>query len=74
MNQNDTPGAAKSAAAEFRVLSETSSARYLELSGWSYTNNTPGSYWYWQKTLPDGRTVLTNKEGAMQMQEYLDGQ
>ena len=56
-----------------RVQLDNTIAQYLESTGWSYTCNTPGSYWYWTKQLPDGRIILTNRDSAVQMQEYLDG-
>lgn len=37
----------------------------LRKRGWKYTCQTPGSRWMWEKSLPDGRTVLVNTSTAL---------
>lgn len=45
---------------------------YLKCSGWRYTCETPGSFWLWEKVLPDGRVILVNQEMALSIQAYYD--
>lgn len=44
---------------------------YLRLNGWEHTCSTPGSYWLWQKTLGDGRRMLTDLSTAVSLQSNL---
>lgn len=44
---------------------------FLRASGWTYTCETPGCYWMWQKALPDGRLILTIEDHAVRMEEHL---
>jgi hypothetical protein len=46
---------------------------YLRQHGWTYTSNTPGCLWLWQKTTPDGRIMLLNKSTALSMQRHSCG-
>lgn len=57
---------------ELEVEKQQAVRRYLETAGWEYTCQTPGAYWLWQKTLPDGRQVLVNESHAVSMQQALD--
>lgn len=43
--------------------------RLLEVSGWKETSKTPGSYWLWEKTLDDGRTLLVTEKMALDCEE-----
>lgn len=45
---------------------------YLREAGWSETCDTPGSYWLWSGTLPDGRAVLCDKATAVALQAAID--
>ena len=44
--------------------------KFLHAHGWEYTCRTPGSFWLWQKTLPDGRTILAAQTSAVNMAEH----
>lgn len=44
---------------------------FLRVSGWTYTCQTPGCYWMWQKALPDGRTLLVDAARAMTLEQHL---
>jgi hypothetical protein len=46
--------------------------KYLERRGWTYTSQTPGCFWMFQRTLPDGRTVLMSQGEALQLDDHLD--
>ena len=48
--------------------------KILYQRGWTHTSNTPGSYWLWQKELPDGRTVLVNRNMAVEFEKDLCGE
>ena len=65
MNYHDAVSDAKEAL-------ERAERKYLEKHGWRYTCNTPSCHWLWEKKLPDGRTVLTNTDTAISMQEHAD--
>lgn len=41
---------------------------YLRQHGWKNTCDTPGSYWLFEKALPDGRIVLVSRDLAVSMQ------
>ncbi len=47
-------------------------AEGLRRKGWKHTCNVPGSYWLWEKTLRDGRTVLVEQKLAVGIQEAAD--
>lgn len=42
---------------------------FLKKNGWTYTCQTPGAYWLWQRTLADGRIVLVPQALAVDMEE-----
>lgn len=44
--------------------------QFLRRQGWEYVCNTPGSYWLWQKQLPDGRVALVDRETAISFEEH----
>jgi len=54
---------------EDRIEEET--IRVLRSSGWRETCQTPGSYWLWEKKLPDGRTVLVSRQMAVSIETAL---
>jgi len=37
----------------------------LRLNGWRRTCMNPASLWLWEKTLPDGRVMLVDKDTAL---------
>jgi hypothetical protein len=43
----------------------------LRKLGWEYKCDVPGSYWLWQKKLPDGRLVLVNQSMALSLEEAM---
>ena len=45
--------------------------RYLEQRGWKHTCQTPGSYWMWEKKLPDGRTAILHQDSALRFEAQL---
>lgn len=57
--------------AELKHNLEEAKMQHLTAKGWKYTCKTPGSYWLWEKTLKDGRTVLVNIDMALAMQYQL---
>lgn len=44
---------------------------FLRKAGWNYTCQVPGNLWLWEKSLPDGRTVLVEKAAAFAIEEAL---
>lgn len=50
----------------------TAQGKYLSLTGWTYTSETPGSYWMWRKTLPTGVTLLMGVKEALHIQAHMD--
>jgi hypothetical protein len=46
--------------------------RYLTKNGWRYNSTNPLFIWFWEKQLPDGRTVLLDQQTALRMQQALD--
>lgn len=50
---------------------EISQRMFLKSCGWTYTCRTPGSFWMYEKTIPDGRTVLVELDMALCMEESL---
>lgn len=54
-----------------RMALEQAQYAYLKATGWRHTSTTPGSYWLWEKTLPDGRTALFSVSGAINAQRSL---
>lgn len=48
--------------------------KLLRSRGWEYTSSTPGCFWMWQKTLPDGRTILTDDGTALLFEQDLCGE
>lgn len=51
---------------------EIEQRRFLKSCGWRYTCSTPGSFWMYEKTIPDGRTVLVDHlDTALRMEESL---
>ena len=50
----------------------TARGKYLSATGWTYTSETPGSYWLWRKTLPSGVTILMGVKEALNLQAHLD--
>lgn len=46
----------------------------LRERGWDYACNTPGSFWFWQKQMPDGRIVLASKETALLIEMHTCGE
>jgi len=42
--------------------------KFLEAAGWKHTCQTPGCLWMWERTMPDGRTLLVTEELALEMQ------
>ena len=49
---------------------ETKRNAFLRQQGWEYVCNTPGSYWMWQKQLPDGRLALVDQSTAIRFEEH----
>ncbi len=45
---------------------------YLRGKGWENVCNVPGSFWFWQKALLDGRIVLLDAAGAKSIQDSMD--
>lgn len=45
---------------------------YLRLTGWQSTCKTPGAFWVWTKTLPDGRQLMGGTDSAVAYQRNLD--
>jgi hypothetical protein len=48
---------------------EEAEEAYLRANGWTYSSANPACLWMWQKTLPDGRTVMTLRAQAVTFQE-----
>ena len=46
--------------------------KYLKGAGWKSVGDPPGSYWMWQKQLPDGRQLLVDRKFALQLQDHYD--
>ena len=45
--------------------------KMMEKRGWKYTCKTPGSIWLWEKTMPDGRVILTDRGTAGMLEEQM---
>ena len=56
-----------------REAIERMEREYLREKAWKYTCDVPGSFWLWEKTLPDGRLVLLDTSLAISVQEAMDG-
>jgi hypothetical protein len=50
---------------------ETRVAEFLRGKGWTYTSNTPGSFWLWEREI-GGRRVLVEVDMAIAIQDHLD--
>jgi hypothetical protein len=50
----------------------TVQGKYLGLTGWVYTSETPGSYWMWRKTMPSGERLLMTVKDALHAQAHMD--
>ena len=57
---------------ELRDEAERLENQFLRKRGWEYVCDTPGSFWLWQKKLPDGRVMLVNKATALQAEQDSD--
>lgn len=57
-----------------RRAAEVSEEAFLRERGWKHTCNTPGSFWLWEKMLPDGRMILAARGQAIDMQRWLDSE
>jgi hypothetical protein len=44
---------------------------FLRASGWTYTCETPGCYWMWQKKLADGRVIVVDVARAVTLEKHL---
>lgn len=42
---------------------------YLRKHGWTYTSDTPGCLWLWEKKT-DSRTILVSTDTALSMQRH----
>lgn len=51
---------------------ESERRQWLRRHGWTYTSNTPGSLWLWEKKLDDGRTVLVDEKSALVIADIMD--
>jgi hypothetical protein len=51
---------------------KTETRRLLAAHGFSYTCNTPGSLWLYEKRMPDGRVLLVSESTALDMVEEPD--
>lgn len=49
----------------FAQVARERGASLLRAAGWKHTSQTPGSRWMWEKTMPDGRTLLVSQETAL---------
>ena len=49
---------------------ESEQRNFLRSRGWTYTCQTPGSFWLHEKKMPDGRTILVDTEHAMSIERY----
>lgn len=47
------------------------SEKFMLSRGWQHTSSTPGCVWMWQKTLPDGRIILTNFSTAVDIEKEI---
>lgn len=54
------------------IDAEEAQRHYLDKTGWTSTCKTPGAFWVWTKTLPDGRHLMGGTDLAMSMQQNLD--
>lgn len=39
--------------------------KLLRTAGWTYTSETPGCRWMWEKAMPDGRILLVSQDTAL---------
>lgn len=46
--------------------------KYLRRSGWEYTCQTHGSYWFWKKTFPEGVAYFCGQSDALSVQRAHD--
>lgn len=44
---------------------------FLRSKGWTYTCDTPGSYWLWSR-LYEGNVIMVDTTHALGIQRYLD--
>lgn len=58
--------------AEARGALDEAEKALLRQTGWRYTCQTPGSFWFWEKTLADGRTLLVPQATAVQIAMMVD--
>jgi len=45
--------------------------KLLQKRGWKHTSRTPGCVWMLEKTMPDGRVVLTDRGTARMFEEEM---
>jgi hypothetical protein len=62
--------------ASFKLGAEYESLNYrvdqmMKKRGWKYTCKTPGSIWLWEKTMSDGRVILTDRGTAGMLEEQM---
>lgn len=50
---------------------ECDQRQFLAKCGWKHTCSTPGSIWLFEKTIPDGRTILVDQSTALFMQSWI---
>ena len=56
--------------AEYEALKRRVDAM-MKKRGWNHTCKTPGSLWLWEKTMPDGRVILTDRGTAAMLEEQM---
>jgi hypothetical protein len=49
-------------------------SRLLQDRGWTYSSSNPICCWFWEKQLPDGRTVMVHQETAVLFEQRLCGE
>ncbi len=55
-----------------RVEANNAEIDFLREAGWNHTCPVPRCPWMWEKKLPDGRTIIADKEMAVRIQEEED--
>ena len=79
--QSDPPAAMPCSASSFLEAAAKIDDESEELShrldvllrkrGWKNHSKTPGCIWMWEKTMPDGRVILTNRANARSFEEEM---
>ena len=67
---SDFLDASFSIGAEYEALNHRVD-KMMEKRGWKRTCKTPGSIWLWEKTMPDGRVILTDRGTAGMLEEQM---